>query len=34
MQEIDAARIEEQHRRERVKEEKEGVDDSKFNWAE
>ena len=34
MQEIDAARIEEQHRRERAKEEKEGVDDSKFNWAE
>lgn len=34
MQEIDAARVEEQHRRERVKEEKEGVDDSKFNWSE
>ena len=34
MQEIDAARIEELNRRERVKEVEEGVDDSKFNWAE
>ncbi len=32
MQEIDAARDEEQYRRERVKEAKEGVDESKYNW--
>lgn len=34
MQEIDAARYEEQYRRERVKEAKEGVDESKYNWSE
>ncbi len=34
MQEIDAARNEELFRRERIKEAKEGVDESKFNWAE
>lgn len=34
MQEIDAARDEERYRRERIKEAKEGVDESKFNWAE
>ena len=34
MQEIDSARIEEQHRRDRVKEAKDGVDESKFNWSE
>lgn len=33
MQEIDAARSEERYRRERLKEAKEGVDESKFNWA-
>ncbi len=33
MQEIDAARYEEQQRRERAKEAKDGVDESKFNWA-
>ncbi|WP_413283476.1 PA4780 family RIO1-like protein kinase [Vibrio sp. MA40-2] len=33
MQEIDAARDEEKFRRERIKEAKEGVDKSKFNWA-
>ncbi|WP_315972401.1 PA4780 family RIO1-like protein kinase [Vibrio gallicus] len=33
MQEIDAARIEEQNRKERIKEQKEGIDESKFNWA-
>ncbi|WP_102405217.1 PA4780 family RIO1-like protein kinase [Vibrio sp. 10N.261.55.A7] len=34
IQEIDDARREEQFRRERIKEAKEGVDESKFNWAE
>jgi len=34
MQEIDAARNEERYKRERLKEAKEGVDESKFNWAE
>ncbi|MGF1734737.1 PA4780 family RIO1-like protein kinase [Photobacterium satsumensis] len=34
MQEIDAARDEERYRRERIREAKEGVDESKFNWAE
>ncbi|MCK6265677.1 serine protein kinase RIO [Vibrio sp. ZSDE26] len=34
MQEIDDARRAEQFRRERIKEAKEGVDESKFNWAE
>ncbi|MGF1697792.1 serine protein kinase RIO [Vibrio kyushuensis] len=33
MQEIDDARRAEQFRRERIKEAKEGVDESKFNWA-
>ncbi len=33
MQEIDAARAAELSRRERIKEAKEGVDESKFNWA-
>jgi RIO kinase 1 len=33
MQEIEAARYEEQQRRERAKEAKDGVDESKFNWA-
>ncbi|ANS87132.1 Non-specific serine/threonine protein kinase [Vibrio scophthalmi] len=34
MQEIDAARDEERYRRERIKEAKDGIDESKFNWAE
>ena len=34
MQEIDAARDDERFRRERVREAKEGVDESKFNWGE
>ncbi|UGA57447.1 serine protein kinase RIO [Vibrio sp. DW001] len=33
MQEIDAARNEERYKRERLKEAKEGVDESKFNWT-
>nr|WP_207890567.1 PA4780 family RIO1-like protein kinase [Vibrio sinensis] len=33
MQEIDAARDAERYRRERLKEAKEGVDESQFNWA-
>ncbi|MFC1236571.1 PA4780 family RIO1-like protein kinase [Vibrio sp. F74] len=33
MQEIDAARNEERYKRERIKEAKEGVDESKFNWT-
>jgi len=33
MQEIDAARAAELDRRERIKEAKDGVDESKFNWA-
>lgn len=33
MKEIDDARAEERFRRERIKEAKEGVDESKFNWA-
>lgn len=33
MQEIDAARNEERFRRERIKEAKEGIDESKYNWA-
>ncbi|MFA0439916.1 PA4780 family RIO1-like protein kinase [Vibrio sp. 10N.286.49.B1] len=33
MQEIDAARSEENFRQERLKEAKDGVDESKFNWA-
>ena len=33
MQEIDAARNEERFRQERLKEAKEGVDESKFNWS-
>ncbi|MCW8346809.1 serine protein kinase RIO [Vibrio sp. ZSDZ65] len=34
MQEIDAARNEERFRQERLKEAKDGVDESKFNWSE
>jgi RIO kinase 1 len=33
MQEIDDARAEERYRRERMKEAKEGIDESKFNWS-
>ncbi|MEZ9230498.1 PA4780 family RIO1-like protein kinase [Vibrio amylolyticus] len=33
MQEIDDARREEQFRRERIKEAKDGIDEDKFNWA-
>ncbi|MCL9775636.1 PA4780 family RIO1-like protein kinase [Vibrio methylphosphonaticus] len=33
MQEIDAARSEERFRQERLKEAKEGIDESKFNWS-
>ncbi|WGV98802.1 PA4780 family RIO1-like protein kinase [Vibrio sp. YMD68] len=34
MKEIDDARSEERFRRERIKEAKEGIDESKFNWSE